>query len=214
MYRKDSIISAEIPTETFSARNVSAFRGEVLILKNINISIAAGESLLIQGPNGIGKSTLLRLLAGFRKIDSGEILWNNQNIADDYSAHMNRIAWLGHQDSLKSSMTLRENLLLPSSIYKSSIETALKSVQLDHLAEIPMRMLSAGQKRRVALARLLLKPASLWLLDEPSSGLDTKALIQLGEIFHQFQQKGGMIIATTHIPLPLKNPKILEITAP
>lgn len=183
-----------------------------MILKKISFSLASGQSLIIKGPNGAGKSTLLRILAGLRSIDTGKITWNNENIANSFAEHAQRIAWLSHQDSLKPALTVKENLQLFSQLYKTDIHTALKMVNIDPMADIPVRMLSAGQKRRTALARILLKPAKLWLLDEPSVGLDAETIQQLGYLFKDFTNRGGMIIITTHIPLPLENSKMLYLT--
>lgn len=168
--------------------------------------------MIIKGPNGVGKSTLLRILAGLRPFDTGTITWNNENIISNFTEHTQRIAWLSHQDSLKPALTVKENLQLISQLYNTDIHKALKTVKIDHIADIPARMLSAGQKRRTALARLLLKPAHLWLLDEPSVGLDQETIEQLGHIFKDFIDQGGMIVTTTHIPLPLDNSKILHLT--
>ncbi|WP_084051563.1 heme ABC exporter ATP-binding protein CcmA [Commensalibacter papalotli (ex Servin-Garciduenas et al. 2014)] len=192
--------------------NISAFRGEKLIFKKVNFSLSSGQSLIIQGPNGAGKSTLLRVLAGLRSIDAGTITWNNDNITEHYTEQTQRIAWLSHQDSLKPALTVKENLQLISQLYQTDIESALKTIKIDHMADIPARMLSAGQKRRTALARILLKPAQLWLLDEPSVGLDQETIELLGHIFKDFTNQGGMIITTTHVPLPLENSKILYLT--
>ncbi|MDI2091100.1 heme ABC exporter ATP-binding protein CcmA [Commensalibacter oyaizuii] len=191
---------------------LSAFRGEKLVLKNVNFTLNSGESLIIQGPNGAGKSTLLRILAGFKKIDSGEILWNHENIFDNLIQHTQNVAWLSHQDSLKPALTVRENLSLVSHIYKTDLRDALQTVNLSSIIDLPARMLSAGQKRRVAIARILLKPARLWLLDEPSVGLDQQTMEILAEIFNQFKSENGMIITTTHVPLPLPNSQYLQLT--
>lgn len=183
-----------------------------MIFKKISFSLSSGQSLIIKGPNGAGKSTLLRILAGLRSIDAGKITWNNENISNNFAEHTQRIAWLSHQDSLKPALTVKENLQLFSQLYKTDIHTALKMVNIDPMADIPVRMLSAGQKRRTALARILLKPAKLWLLDEPSVGLDAETIQQLGYLFKDFTSRGGMIITTTHIPLPLENSKMLYLT--
>lgn len=185
-----------------------------MILKKVNFSLSSGQSLIIKGPNGAGKSTLLRILAGLRSIDAGKITWNNDNITEHFAEHTQRIAWLSHQDSLKPALTVKENLQLVSQLYQTDIQTALKTIKIDHMADIPARMLSAGQKRRTALARILLKPAQLWLLDEPTVGLDQETIEQLGYIFKDFTNRGGIIITTTHVPLPFENSKILHLTPP
>lgn len=168
--------------------------------------------MIIRGPNGSGKSTLLRILAGLKTIDSGKILWNDMNISRNHSDYVQNIAWLSHQDSLKPALSIKENLSLTCLLYKTNLQKALKAVNLTRIADIPIRMLSAGQKRRAAIARVLLKPAQLWLLDEPSVGLDQDTVQSLSTIFADFQSKGGMIITSTHIPLPLKNSKTIELT--
>ncbi|MDI2112879.1 heme ABC exporter ATP-binding protein CcmA [Commensalibacter nepenthis] len=202
------IISANI----FKINHIRAFHGEKLILKNISFSLSSGESLIITGQNGAGKSTLLRILAGLKSVDAGIITWNDQDISKQFIEHTQNIAWLSHQDSLKPALTVKENLQLTSQIYNTNIQHALTIVNLNHMADIAVRMLSAGQKRRTALARILLKPAQLWLLDEPTVGLDQETIEQLGFIFKDFTKQGGMIITTTHIPLPLENSKTLHLT--
>lgn len=199
---------------TLSVNNLSAFRNEKLILQNIHFSLAKGESLIIQGPNGVGKSTLLRLLAGFKKPDIGSISWNQKNIFADYPAYVQNIAWLGHADALKPSLTIKENLLLYTQFYKTNLTTILKKLNLLQLMDMPVRLLSAGQKRRTALARILLKPAHLWFLDEPTVGLDQETITILADIFTSFQKQGGIILTSTHIALPLKNTQILQLSPP
>jgi heme exporter protein A len=179
------------------------------VLDQVSLSLSAGEAMILTGPNGAGKSTLMRVLAGLRKPDSGELLWQGENVFSDRMAYAHNIAYLGHQDALKPGLTLTENLSVFA--HGVSLHEAFDSFDLRPLADTPVRLFSAGQKRRAALARVLLAQAPLWLLDEPSLGLDVHSVERLGEAFRHHRQKGGMIIITTHVPLPLENARHLTL---
>ncbi|MFT8586005.1 heme ABC exporter ATP-binding protein CcmA [Acetobacter papayae] len=211
------------------AQDLMVFRGDRLVLDTLSLSLNTGEALLLTGPNGAGKSTLLRVLAGLRQPDSGALLWYGQPTRNDRAAHAGRVAYLGHQEALKPGLSVRENLSLfaaagqlaaqlrrqdgSTDSYTSpyDLPAALAAMDLVHLADLPARLLSAGQKRRTALARVLLAQAPLWLLDEPSLGLDTAAIALLGEAMAAHRARGGLIIATTHVPLPLESPATLAL---
>lgn len=165
--------------------------------------------MLLTGPNGAGKSTLLRVLAGLRRPDAGRLLWNDEDITADRTEHATHIAYLGHQDALKPGLTLRENLRLAAR--GQPMDEALELTGLTHLADVPVRLFSAGQQRRAAISRILLARAPLWLLDEPSLGLDVRSVEQLGTIIARHRAEGGMVLATTHVPLPLENPRHLAL---
>ncbi len=167
--------------------------------------------MLLTGPNGAGKSTLLRVLAGLRKPDSGQLLWHGESVFADRAAHASQVAYLGHQDALKPGLTVTENLALFARAGQGDMQKALEAMDLLPLANLPARLLSAGQKRRTALARVLLANAPLWLLDEPSLGLDTNAITLLGQALTAHRQQGGLVIATTHVPLPLENVQPLTL---
>ncbi len=175
------------------------------MLDDVSLKLESGGALLLTGPNGAGKSTLLRVLAGLRHPDGGSLLWEGEPISQDRTAHASRVAYLGHQDALKPSLTVRENLALFTRAGGGDMQAALKAVDLLHLSALPARLLSAGQKRRTALARVLLAQAPLWLLDEPSLGLDAAAVDLLGQAIATHRAQGGLVIATTHVPLPLDN---------
>lgn len=183
------------------------------MLNEISLQLHGGEAMLLTGPNGAGKSTLLRVLAGLRRPDAGSLLWAGQPISQDPAAHASRVAYLGHQDALKPSLSVRENLSLFLTPSGPTLTEALSAVDLLPLADLPARLLSAGQKRRAALARVLLAHAPLWLLDEPSLGLDANAITLLGHAITHHRAQGGMVIATTHVPLPLDAVRHLALPA-
>ena len=192
-----------------AAQDVAAFRGERLVLRGLSFGVAAGEALLLLGPNGSGKSTLLRLLAGLKRPDAGQVLWQGEDALADLSAHARRVAYLGHQDAIKPGLSVVENLLFAAA--GQSILPALDALGLAPLAELPARMLSAGQSRRLALARVVLSPAPLWLLDEPTLGLDAASVARLGVLLAAHRDRGGIVVAATHLPLPLPDAATLRL---
>ena len=181
---------------------VAAFRGERLVLRDVSLHVPPGGAMLLLGANGSGKSTLLRVLAGLKRPDAGTIHWNGVDIAEDPAP----VAYLGHLDAIKLSLTVTENLRLPG----VPVGPALAAMDLEALRDLPGRLLSAGQRRRLALARLALRPAGgLWLLDEPTLGLDTASVDRLGVLLAAHRREGGAIVTATHLPLPLDD--VLEL---
>ncbi|GEM_PF-899 len=190
---------------------IAAFRGERLVLRDLSFTLGAGEALLLQGPNGAGKSTLLRVLAGLVPIEAGRVLWRGEDALADRAAHGARVAYVGHLDAIKPGLTAAENLAFAARVGGGSAEAALSSVGLFHLHDVPARMLSAGQRRRLALARLALSRAPLWLLDEPTLGLDAASVDRLGAMLEAHRAQGGIVIAATHLPLPLQGAAVLGL---
>jgi heme exporter protein A len=188
-----------------AADDVAVFRGERLVFRDLSLVVAPGGALVLAGPNGSGKSTLLRLLAGLIRPAAGRLLWDGADALSDLARHGRRVAYLGHQDAVKPGLTAAENLRFAGRVSGRSIADALGAVDLEALADLPARMLSAGQKRRLALSRLILTVAPLWLLDEPTLGLDTASIDRFGSLLEQHRASGGMVVAATHVPLPLPN---------
>lgn len=176
------------------AAAVSAFRGERLVLRNVALTLEPGQAALLLGANGAGKSTLLRVLAGLKRPEGGTVTWRGAPV-DEPGADL---AYLGHLDALKLGLTVRENLRFPP-----ASETAIAPLGLTALLAVPVRFLSAGQRRRVALAHLVGRAAGLWLLDEPTLGLDTASVEALGTLLAEHRARGGVVVAATHLPLPL-----------
>jgi heme exporter protein A len=185
------------------AAGLAAFRGERLVFSDVDLAVAAGGALLLTGPNGSGKSTLLRVLAGLLRPAGGTLLWEAEDALADLALHARRVAYVGHQDAVKPGLTAAENLRFAARLRGSSVRVALAAVGLDELADLPGRMLSAGQRRRLALARLVLSGAPLWLLDEPTLGLDAASVERFGSVLEAHRAGGGIVVAATHLPLPL-----------
>jgi heme exporter protein A len=191
---------------------LAAFRGERLVFADLGFVVPEGGALLLTGPNGAGKSTLLRVLAGLGRIEAGEVLWRGRSMLEDLAAHAASIAYLGHQDAIKLGLTAAENLRFGAA--PGAVGRALAAVGLAALADLPARMLSAGQKRRLALARLVTSDASLWLLDEPTLGLDTASVERFGTMLAAHRAAGGVVVAATHLPLPLPDAAELRLAGP
>jgi heme exporter protein A len=185
------------------AVGLAAFRGERLVFAGLSFAVPAGGALLLTGPNGSGKSTLLRLLAGLGRLEAGRLLWDGADALADLPTHAARLRYLGHQDAVKPGLTVAENLLFWGG--NDAIRRALEAVDLLRLADLPARMLSAGQKRRLAIARLAMTHAALWLLDEPTLGLDVASVARVGALLAAHRERGGMVVAATHLPLPLES---------
>lgn len=193
--------------------DLAAFRGERLVFRGISFTVEPGGALILAGPNGTGKSSLIRLIAGFTPPAAGRLLWDGADALDDPPLHARRLCFVGHLDAVKPGLTVADNLKMSINADRSQIDPALASVDLAHFAPLPARLLSAGQKRRLALARLALTGAPLWLLDEPTTGLDAASVSRLEARFAEHRAKGGMIIAATHLPLAMPGAQTLNLAA-
>jgi heme exporter protein A len=186
------------------AEDLAAIRGERLVFAHLGFAVPAGGAALVRGPNGSGKSTLLRLLAGLVPAAAGRVLWQGSDALADLPAHAGRLRYLGHRDAVKPSLSVAENLRIWGGA--GAVQRALEAVDLAALADLPARMLSAGQTRRLALARLALAEVPLWLLDEPTLGLDEASVARFGAMLAAHRARGGVVVAATHLPLPLERP--------
>ena len=186
------------------AEGLAAFRGERLVFRDLSFTVPTGGALVLTGANGSGKSTLLRLLAGLVRPIAGRLLWDGEDALADLAAHAARVTYVGHLDAVKPGLTAAENLAFAARMGQGSVDGALDAMALGDLAEVPARYLSAGQKRRLALARLVLSAAPLWLLDEPTVGLDTASQALVGAVLTAHRARGGIVVAATHVPLPMQ----------
>lgn len=174
------------------------------MFRGLSFAVPPGGALLLLGPNGAGKSTLLRVLAGLLRLEAGAVRWRGGEAAG-------RVALVGHQDAVKPGLTTWENLALAAGAGGGDRGGALAAMGLDGLAALPARMLSAGQRRRLALARLIVSARPVWLLDEPTLGLDAASVARLGTALAAHRAGGGVVVAATHLDLPLPGAAALRL---
>lgn len=201
-----------------AVERLACIRGERQLFHDLSFRLAPGEALLLRGPNGSGKSSLLRLLAGFLPPASGRVLWDSEPVGTDPEAHRARVHYLGHQDAVKLQLTPEDNLVFWARLLGIDVRQAmtlavqaLEAAGLERQRRLPARYLSAGQKRRLALARLLLARVPLWLLDEPTNALDSSAVDWLGGMLQAHRDKGGIVLLASHVAVPLPDARSLEL---
>ena len=199
----------------FEGRDIACERGERRIFSGLNFRILPGQALVLRGPNGSGKTSLLRIAATLLSTAAGQLTWNGVDVAEDPEGHRTRLHFIGHQDAVKGALTVRENIATWTRIRGSSgdrIGPAMMAFDISHLADTPAQYLSAGQHRRTALARLVASPAALWLLDEPTVSLDSVGTACLQQAIMDHRADKGMVMAATHIELGLDDVDILQLT--
>jgi heme exporter protein A len=198
----------------FEGRDLLCLRGERRVFAGLNFAIPPGGLLVLTGANGSGKSSLLRIMAGLLRPAGGALTWDGAPVADDPEAQAARLHYLGHLDAVKPVLTVAENLAFWAALHggtDAEVAAALAAFDLTALADVPGGMLSAGQRRRVALARLLTVPAQIWLLDEPTVGLDAPSLARLGSAIADHRATGGRVVAATHADLDAPDSETLEL---
>lgn len=192
---------------SLTAEKLACARGDRRLFENLSFRVKAGQALAVEGANGAGKTSLLRLIAGFLAPAGGRLVVQDAaGESDDAEERGKLVGWLGHQDGLKPQLTVAEQLAFWAALYRGVANAAvLEQVGLKRQADLPCRYLSAGQKRRLALARLLVSQRPLWLLDEPFAALDTSGQALVAQLMALHCGQGGIIIAATHEPLGLGN---------
>ena len=198
------------------ARTITCVRGERELFSNLSLQLSPGECLHIRGENGVGKTSLLRLLSGLASPESGEVFWNGIAIKQEASEYHSKLLFLGHRDALKEDLTALENLLMYAAIDDLQIpaEEALASLWkfgLKGREDLPVHYLSAGQKKRVLMARMLTRRAQVWILDEPFNALDAQAGYELQSLIGSHLVSGGLVVLTSHQPLAIPNLKVLDL---
>jgi heme exporter protein A len=197
----------------FEAENVACIRGERPVFSGLSFSLATGGGLILRGPNGSGKSSLLRILAGFLKPVGGDLGWNDVDPQEAPEIHRARTHYVGHMEAIKPTLTVNEHLAFWARArgFKRPADNILQALDLDPLADVPGRFLSAGQKRRLSLTRLLATPADLWLLDEPSVTLDVQSTARLEDMLAAHRASGGMAIVATHAEIALPGAEVIDM---
>ena len=189
-----------------SANSLCLFRGDNCLFKGLSFVLQPGELLVIEGPNGSGKTSLLRAMAGLLDFESGEVTWKAQSVRDSYQAFRSDVAWLSHRVGFKGDLTITENLAFEQGLRATNQErydAVLDRLSLSRLVGLPFRSLSAGQQRRVALARLLLSTATLWMMDEPFTNLDKAGQALVVDLIRSHIGGGGMCIVASHQPIDI-----------
>ncbi|PTT82716.1 heme ABC transporter ATP-binding protein CcmA [Pelomonas sp. HMWF004] len=191
-----------------SVTDLACSRGERPLFRQLSFSLAPGQWLHVTGDNGAGKTTLLRTVVGLAAPDHGSVTWQGHATRSQRSDFHRALCYLGHHAAVKEELTPIENMRASAAldghvVDEAQARAALKTVGLANQGRLPTRFLSAGQKRRVLLSRLLLRPATLWVLDEPFAALDTAAVEWLGQRLSQHLASGGMALLSSHQPVPL-----------
>lgn len=198
--------------QTLQAQNLSCIRDDRVLFSGLDFTLRNHQVLLLEGKNGSGKTSLLRILCGFREPDAGEVRWCGEPIASaQYRVDM---AYVGHLDGIKKELTVLENLTVSLALAQAgthSIQNALARVQLAGFDDVPAQALSAGQKRRLSLARLLITHNALWILDEPFTALDKQGIALIEQLMTEQCDRGGMIVLTSHHDLNLPTVDVQRI---
>ena len=204
------------PNYSLTIENLALVRGERMLFKKLNFSLKNGTVLYLQGENGSGKTSLLRAICGLAKPYEGSISWGDDKISDLAEEYSKNLLYIGHLPGIKEDLTALENLqfslaLTGTQVADNDAINVLNNLGLAKGLNLPTRMLSQGQKRRVALARLWLQHLPLWVLDEPFTALDTAATDLLKQKIEAFANAGGMVVMTSHQDFSLAVPNFMQI---
>ncbi len=197
--------------------NLECIRGDRELFSDLSFELSARQLMRLEGKNGTGKTTLLRTVCGLFVPDQGEILWQGLSIKNQDEDYRKELLYLGHNNAIKADLTALENLRINNNLAgetatNDELMHALDTIGLYAFEDLPTRQLSQGQKRRVALARLILSNAKLWILDEPFVALDVAAVELLQSIIAKHVENGGMVILTTHQEVPLTSGEIIRVS--
>lgn len=194
-------------TELLSGHDLCLFRGDRCLFRSLQFALNTGELLIIEGPNGSGKTSLLRGIAGLLEFESGAVHWAGKAVSENYQAFCADLVWLSHRIGCKADLNLIENLRFESGLRATDEEkllSVLERLSLTRLTALPLRSLSAGQQRRVSLARLLLAQARIWMMDEPFTNLDRAGQSLVEELIAEHLATGGSCVVASHQVLEIK----------
>ena len=198
------------------ARAIACVRGDRELFSGLDLQLFAGQCLHIRGENGVGKTSLLRLLTGLASPESGEVLWHGHSIKKQASEYHSKILFLGHRDALKEDLSAIENLRMYAAIDGIALSeqdafASLWRFGLKGREDLPVNCLSAGQKKRVLMARMLTRRAQVWILDEPFNALDIHAVQELLGLIVEHLQGNGLVVLTSHQPLAISGLRVLDL---
>ncbi|MBS0395238.1 MAG: cytochrome c biogenesis heme-transporting ATPase CcmA [Proteobacteria bacterium] len=206
---------AETDSAALEARDLHLWRGSKHVLRGLSFTASAGHLLHVRGPNGCGKTSLLRTLAGFLWPEEGALYWEGRPVTEDRDGYAAALAYLGHENAMKADLSPLENLRYATDVRhpteRRTIESVLERLGVGPQRDLPFRALSAGQRRRVAMARVLLARARLWLLDEPFTNLDVAGVRDLSAVVADHARQGGIAILTAHSELDLPGSELRRL---
>ncbi len=194
---------------------ITCYRDDRALFSDLSFRLEASQTLLIEGRNGSGKTSLLRILCGIRMPDEGRICWNGKDIFRLGAEYLGGIAYIGHRDGVKLDLTAAENLTIAQNLgnpdHNLSIESALDTLYLSGFDDVPARKMSAGQQRRLALARLLVTRSRLWILDEPFTSLDVAGIALTEQLIQTHVARGGMLVMSSHHVVNLEKQSVIRL---
>ncbi len=194
---------------TLSANNLTLIRGERCLFEGLDFAVKSGELLILEGRNGCGKTSLMRAIAGMLSLETGEIFWNDEPVRKQRQSFHGSLVWLAHRTGLKGDLNMLENLQFERSLRQQSnrdSESVYQRLGIERLRKLPLRSLSAGQQRRVSLARMLLADVPLWMLDEPFTNLDREGRKLVMELVEEHLTAGGLCVMAAHQDVEIDAP--------
>lgn len=199
---------------TLEARELECIRDDRVLFSGLSFSMRSGQLLQVEGRNGAGKTTLLRMLCGLRRADDGDLFWNDESIQSLGPDYLQHVAYVGHAPGVKRDLDPLENLKVACGLGSPrdvDLEEALDKVGLYGFEDVPVRNLSAGQTRRVALARLLVTDAAFWILDEPFTAIDRDGISGIERLLEEHLERGGMVALTTHHRIDIAQSNVIHL---
>ncbi len=196
-------------TAKLFGKDLCLLRGDRCLFQHLSFALSSGELLLVEGRNGCGKTSLLRAVAGLLEFESGRVDWNGQSIISSHQAFRSDLVWLSHKVGFKGDLTLVENLSFETGLRATTserLQPSLDRLGLAPLTDLPFRALSAGQQRRVGLARMLIAKARLWMMDEPFTNLDTGGQALVREVMAEHLARDGLCVVASHQNIDVNAP--------
>jgi heme exporter protein A len=201
-------------TALLTIDNLSCVRDDRVLFEHLSLSLCGGQILIVEGRNGSGKTSLLRILTGLKMADEGEVYWHGAALSEQGSGYFERVSYVGHHDGVKRELTCLENLRLVQAMGNPStigLDDALQQVNLYRYGDTPVGNLSAGQRRRLALARLIVTESDLWILDEPYTSLDKSSMVLFQTMFEMHLNRDGIIVMTSHHEIDIPSVDLVRL---